>query len=403
MAAVILLFSSVAGTMFVEPLAMLEPSLMTQDCLYEVDVCTPYKSWIDVGSDGQGFSNSYSMRCECQGTTEVCTAYYNSLFCDMGEFDAAEVWLTQAQSPCCVTTEAPITTKTPVADEGCCYGLVPKCDTDEKSVCEKASKCEWREGQDADCAVTTTETPPSPVGCCYGADDACDTDDDAKCSARARKYGCEWRSGEDADCTVVVTTPEPGCCFGSSSRCDTDSEAQCTKNAARHNCEWRSGDAADCSTPEPESGCCYGDDAKCRTVDDSVCSKRARKYGCEWRAGEDADCSVMTAGPVSGCCAGTNSRCDTDDEDTCNKRARAGCEWLTGADANCDGAEAVLAVMEGAEVGAMATREWLAADWLVPLASVISAAFATQQMRRWCGHGAKGFASGQESQPLLTV
>merc|ERR1719244_873178 len=89
----------------------------------------------------------------------------------------------------------------------------------------------------------------SETGCCYSAtgDTICDTTDKDTCEILARLYACEWKAGEDADC--AVTTPEPGCCYSQdgNSDCDTDDRGTCDKLAGRQGCEWITGRDADCS------------------------------------------------------------------------------------------------------------------------------------------------------------
>lgn len=179
---------------------------------------------------------------------------------------------------------------------GCCIGTTSKCDTDDKTVCDRASTCDW----ETDESLCNAEPEG---GCCYGADSKCDTDDQATCERMARRAGCEWRAGDDADCSVA-----PGCCdvddkypnkFDACQLRGTD-EASCEDEL---DCFWVSGADAVCEPPAELPGCCTSgsnprkgwDCEDITTMNDCarwpshVCVWVENENGCDFSDGDDDD------------------------------------------------------------------------------------------------------------------
>jgi len=214
---------------------------------------------------------------------------------------------TKARKPVCVDGEC-VADDSPV--EGCCIGTTSKCDTDDKTVCDRASTCDW----ESDVSVCEAESVDEG-GCCYGTDSRCDTDDEATCTSRqAQRKGCEWRAGEDADCTVVDVGA--GCCYSvdvdltAQTHCSwQDTEADCLHRTMRQfGCVWldgQPGQDADCDNPPPSEdiGCCHGNAIECFTDDENMCTTRGDQYGCEWRTDPDS---------CGGCCIGGWNMRDSD-------------------------------------------------------------------------------------------
>ena len=102
-------------------------------CLYEIDVCVDSPSQVAGGV----FLNDKSIFCECEGTTLSCVQWYQVLGCPQTDLDSINAF-TNTNSPCCVT---------PAPAPSCCIGTTSKCDTDSKTVCDRASTCEWKEDE----------------------------------------------------------------------------------------------------------------------------------------------------------------------------------------------------------------------------------------------------------------
>merc|ERR1719295_998790 len=213
-------------------------------CQYEIDDCVPTPATV---AGGVQLYNK-SILCECGGTTLDCVQSIHVLDCNQPDPDLRIEWA-QKNSICCP------------APSGCCIGTTSKCDTVDKTVCDRASTCEWKTDE-VNCPVPAPTPPPvSDGGCCFGVSSRCNVgDDEAKCG-RMSDWDCYWISGHDADCS---TDDEVGCCFGEDSLCviaDAASNAyeQCNRMSAKsRGCEWRSGEDADCSEGTSSGGSTSG-------------------------------------------------------------------------------------------------------------------------------------------------
>ena len=114
-----------------------------------------------------------------------------------------------------MTMETPPITTT---EERCCGSNVRQrrydyCNAKEtRDRCKQMSDCRWSSGSETECPppVFTTTTSTPEVGCCYGetveSNAMCNGKEDSESCGRSEK--CQWREGEDADCELT-TTSEP--------------------------------------------------------------------------------------------------------------------------------------------------------------------------------------------------
>merc|ERR1719463_49939 len=137
---------------------------------------------------------------------------------DKCELQGCEWLVTEDPEDCVVTTTTTETPPTTTTEEGCCGSNVSQkkydnCNAKEtRDKCERMSDCYWESGSEAECPppVFTTTTSTPEVGCCAGetvkSNEMCNGKTDSESCGRSGK--CQWREGEDADCELT-TTSEP--------------------------------------------------------------------------------------------------------------------------------------------------------------------------------------------------
>merc|ERR1712087_754705 len=160
------------------------------------------------GNPDIAYSKRWMEECKKFGTEEECLMLTNDdgeprcFFEPLGEYEDCEtVWPT---------------TTTTTEEIGCCYSgdsykANDKCSrATDRARCEDMG-CEFLVTDDPDdCEMTTTSTPTTTeeVGCCYGEG----VKENEMCGNKVgrdqceRSGKCEFREGEDADCEYVQTT-----------------------------------------------------------------------------------------------------------------------------------------------------------------------------------------------------
>merc|ERR1712087_422899 len=159
------------------------------------------------GNPDIAYSKRWMDQCKKFGTEEECLMLTNDdgeprcYFEPLGEYEDCEtVWPT---------------TTTTTEEVGCCYAdsykANDKCGrATDRARCEDMG-CEFLVTDDPDdCEMTTTSTPTTTqeVGCCYGEG----VKENEMCGNKVgrdqceRSGKCEFREGEDADCEYVQTT-----------------------------------------------------------------------------------------------------------------------------------------------------------------------------------------------------
>merc|ERR1711902_440676 len=178
------------------------------DCVWDVHTDPPAEPGCCYGNPDIAYSKRWMESCKTFATEQECLMLTNDdgeprcYFEPLGEYEDCEtVWPT---------------TTTTTEEIGCCYSgdsykANDKCGkATDRARCEDMG-CSFLVTDDPkDCEMTTTESPTTTeeVGCCYGEgvkeNEMCGNKEGRDQCERSGK--CEFREGEDADCEFVPTT-----------------------------------------------------------------------------------------------------------------------------------------------------------------------------------------------------